>query len=170
MNRKILFILLVTFVALIGAHQSVANSFIHGKFTAQYDVSGPKLDSCKTCMASTSSPVSWNEYGTELRSDTDFSRDNPLQAMKNIESLDSDGDGFTNLEEIQSSTFPGDADDFPAPSPELISAPDETPTKTPTQTPVQEETEPVSTNTVTAFATLVMFVAVYFLAIRKKEE
>ena len=75
MNRKILFILLVTLTALIGAHQSVANTFIHGKFTARYDVSGTKLDSCKLCMASTSPPVSWNEYGTDLRSDTDFSRD-----------------------------------------------------------------------------------------------
>ena len=169
MNKKILFILLVTFVVLIGVHQSVANSSIHGKFTAEYGVSGTKLDSCKLCMASTSSPVSWNEYGTDLRSDTDFNRNNPEQAMKNIESMDSDGDGFTNINEIQSSTLPGDADDFPAPSPELISAPDETAPEL-TQTPVPEETEPVSTNTVTAFATLSMFAAVYFLAVRKKEE
>ena len=170
MNKKILFILLVTLVALIGAHQSVANSSIHGKFTVQYGVSDTKLDSCKLCMASISSPVSWNEYGTDLRSDTDFNRNNPEQAMKNIESLDSDGDGFTNIDEIQSSTLPGDANDFPAPSPELISAPHETPTKILTQTPVQEEAEPVSTNTVTAFVTLSMFLAVYFLTVRKKEE
>ena len=169
MNRKILFILLVTLVAIIGTYQSVANSSIHDKFTAQYGVSGTKLDSCKLCMASTSSPVSWNEYGTDLRSDSDFNRNNPLQAMKNIESLDSDGDGFTNIDEIQSSTFPGDTNDFPPPSPELISAPHEDPPEI-TQTPVQEETEPVSTNTVTAFATLSMFVVVYFLAVRKKGE
>lgn len=98
MNRKILFILLVTLIALIGAHQSVANSFIKEKFTTQYDASGTKLDSCKTCMSSTSSPVSWNEYGTDLRSNADFIRNNPGKAMENIESLDSDGDGFTNIE------------------------------------------------------------------------
>ena len=167
MNRKILFILLVTFVVLIGAHQSVANSSIYGKFTVQYEVSGTKLDSCKLCMASTSSPVSWNEYGTDLRSDDDFSRNNPGLAMKNIESLDSDGDGFTNIEEIQSATLPGDSGDFPAP-PETP-APHGTPPEL-IQTPVPEETEPESTNAVTAFATLVIFVAVYFLAIRKKEE
>ena len=175
MNRKILFILLVTLVVLIGIQQSVANGFIHGKFKEQYDVSGTKLDSCKLCMASTSPPVSRNEYGMDLRNDSDFNRNNPLQAMKNIESLDSDGDGFINIDEITSSTFPGNASDFPAgPSPELISAPHEeptkTPTKTPAQTPVQEDTEPKSTNAVTAFATLSMFVAVYFLIVRKKEE
>jgi Bacterial Ig-like domain len=31
-----------------------------------------------------------------------------------LEALDSDGDGFTNLEEITALTFPGDASDFPA--------------------------------------------------------
>lgn len=169
MNRKILFILLLTLVVLMGINQSVANSFIHGKFAAQYDSSGTKLDSCRLCMASTSSPVSWNEYGEDLRGDVDFSRDNPLHAMKNIESLDSDGDGFTNLDEIQSSTFPGDASDVPAPNPELISAPDEV-SPEPTQTPVQEKIEPESTNAVTAFASFAMFLVAYSLYIRKKEE
>lgn len=172
MNRKILIILVITIMAFAGVQQSLANIFIKGTFTELYDVSGTKLDSCQTCMASTTPPVSWNAYGTDLRSDIDFSRINPEQAMRNIELLDSDGDGFTNIEEIRNLTFPGDADDFPVSStplstPEATLTPEDTPTQQ--QTPVPEEIETVSTNAVTAFATLVMFAAVYFLAFRKKE-
>ncbi len=172
MKRKILVILVITAIALAFVQQSMANSVIHGKFTAQYDVSGTKLDSCQLCMASTTAPVSWNEYGMELKSNSDF-KDNLELAMKNIESMDSDGDGFTNIEEIQGATFPGDASDFPAMMPEETSTPEamSTPEVTATiqQTPVMEETEPVSTSGVNAFATLVMFAAVFFLT-RKKEE
>ncbi|MFU8766387.1 MAG: hypothetical protein ACNA7I_01750 [Candidatus Methanoperedens sp.] len=166
MNRKILVILVITIMAFAGVQHSLANIFIKGTFTELYDVSGTKLDSCQTCMASTTPPVSWNAYGTDLRSDIDFSRNNPEQAMRNIESLDSDGDGFTNIEEIRNLTFPGDPSDFPV-SETPLSTPEDTPARQ--QTPVPEETETVSTNSVTAFATLVMFAAVYFLAFRKKE-
>lgn len=166
MNRKILVILVITIMAFAGVQHSLANIFIKGTFTGLYDVSGTKLDSCQTCMASTTPPVSWNAYGTDLRSDIDFSRTNPEQAMRNIESLDSDGDGFTNIEEIRNLTFPGDPSDFPV-SETPLSTPEDTPARQ--QTPVPEETETVSTNAVTAFATLVMFAAVYFLAFRKKE-
>ena len=71
-----------------------------------------------------------------------------IQAMKNIELLDSDGDKFINIDEIHNSTLPGNESDFP-----MISI-----------TP-----EPKSAYTIMdGFVTIIMFAIVYFFAIRKK--
>jgi len=40
-------------------------------------------------------------------------------AVKTIESLDSDGDGYSNIDEIQADRYPGDAKDYPG----LVAAP-----------------------------------------------
>ena len=93
--------------------QVYANSSIKQMFTSQYDNQGSELDKCTTCMRSASSSVSWNQYGAALRNDPDFNRNNVAQALENIEEADSDGDGFSNIDEIRNSTFPGDSDDFP---------------------------------------------------------
>src|SRR3990172_1798427 len=45
-----------------------------------------------------------------------------LQALKLIENLDSDGDGFTNIAEINALTFPGNASSFPGPADTLAPA------------------------------------------------
>ncbi|KCZ72388.1 hypothetical protein ANME2D_00815 [Candidatus Methanoperedens nitroreducens] len=174
MNRKISVILLITIVSLIGVPQAQANKIILNDFTTLYNASDTKLNTCKTCMASTTPPVSWNKYGLDLRSNTAFNRSNSIQAMKNIEPLDSDGDKFINIDEIHNSTFPGDESDFPIIStssvtPSSTVTPIQTQIQTPTITPI--ETEPKSTNTImNGFFTLVMFAFVYFSAIRKRKE
>jgi len=113
MNTRILAILLITIVLLTAVPEALANRNIFNNFTAYYGVSGTKLNSCKTCMASTSPPASLNQFGTELRSNSAFNRNSPVQALKNIESMDSDKDTFINIDEIRNFTFPGDKNDFP---------------------------------------------------------
>jgi len=152
MNGKIMVILLMIIVFLMGVPQVEANRNIFNNFTKLYNVpnvSDAKLNTCRTCMASLPpSPVSWNKYGLDIRSNVAFDRNNSIQAMKNIELLDSDGDKFINIDEIHNSTLPGNESDFP-----MISI----------------TSEPKSTNTImNGFVTIIMFAIVYFFAIRKK--
>jgi len=70
-------------------------------FNDKYGTSGSKLDSCSTCHAS-SSPAkdNLNPYGTDFGgAGHDFGA---------IEGKDSDGDGVSNIDEINKRTFPGD--------------------------------------------------------------
>lgn len=174
MNRKVLVIslitIMITIISLIGIPQVQANKNIFNNFTKNYNVpnvSDAKLNTCKTCMATTS-PASWNKYGLDLRSDTAFDRNNPIQAMKNIELLDSDGDTFINIDEIHNSTLPGNESDFPMIS---ITPVQPSPTVTLTQMQTPTGTEPKSAYTImNGFATIIMFAIVYFLAVRKKRE
>jgi len=152
MNGKMMLILLMIIVFLIGVPQVEANRNIFNNFTKFYNVpnvSDAKLNTCRTCMASLPpSPVSWNKYGLDIRSNAAFDRNNSIQAMKNIELLDSDGDKFINIDEIHNSTLPGNESDFP-----MISI----------------TSEPKSTNTImNGFVTIIMFAIVYFFAIMKK--
>jgi preprotein translocase subunit YajC len=151
-NKKILVMLLITIVFLIGVPQAEANRNIKNNFTTLYNVPNTteaKLNTCKTCMAALPPlPVSWNRYGEDLKKNAAFDRNNSMQAMRNIELLDSDGDGFTNIDEIHNSTFPGDASDFPT-----ISG---------------SEPKPAYT-IMNGFVTIIMFAIVYFFAIRKRD-
>jgi hypothetical protein len=61
-----------------------------------------------------------NSYGQSF-SNVATHQNNPSSALANIESLDSDGDAWTNLKEIQKRTFPGNASSFPTPSISSIS-------------------------------------------------
>jgi hypothetical protein len=92
-------------------------------FEAAYpDATGSRIDACGLCH--TNVPKR-NAYGTA------YAGAGHLFAP--IESADSDGDGFTNLEEIVALTFPGDASDTPAvqPSPTPTATPPPTATATP---------------------------------------
>lgn len=155
MSNKLVIIILLTMVLVLTAVDVYANPSIKQAFTTQYDVEGTKLDTCTTCMSSTSTPVSWNPFGIALRNDPDFNRNNPAQALENIEQLDSDGDGFTNIDEIHNSTAPGDSDNSPA-----------TPsgTQTPMSTPAEENTLNTMFNVLATLAAVVMV----SIVVRKK--
>jgi hypothetical protein len=85
----------------------IANTTDLGRFTTKYtNAAGTKLDSCSTCHTS---PPSLNAYGMAYR---DNGRS--TAALTAIEPLDSDGDTWTNLQEIQALTYPGNAADHPA--------------------------------------------------------
>ena len=68
---------------------------------------GSRIDSCSLCH--TSAP-NLNPYGSAYKAKgRGFAA-----SLTGIESVDSDGDGFSNIVEISALTFPGDAADHPA--------------------------------------------------------
>ncbi|MFZ3169564.1 MAG: SdrD B-like domain-containing protein, partial [Candidatus Methanoperedens sp.] len=103
MKRKISFmLLLLVVVTLVSVPSSLANSDIKDDFNTIYGTTGSRLDTCSTCHTG---PPSFNAYGTDLSNNAiDFTV---------IESFDSDGDGFINIDEIHNLTFPGDSSDPP---------------------------------------------------------
>ena len=71
------------------------------------NISGTVLQNCTLCH--TSSIPNLNPYGAAYKANGRNSA-----AFGAIENLDSDGDGFTNIQEFNSLTFPGDPSSFPA--------------------------------------------------------
>jgi hypothetical protein len=76
------------------------------QFNAKYNTRGAKLDSCLTCHTNQSGgKENMNPYGADFgAANHDFGA---------IEGKDSDGDGFSNIDEIKADTFPGNKDDNP---------------------------------------------------------
>ena len=82
-----------------------------------------RVNSCTTCH--TISKWQRNPFGLDLqhylRSNLGYDADTSVQYSKEfimegisaIKDIDSDGDGFTNSEEINAETLPGDKNDFP---------------------------------------------------------
>ncbi len=79
-----------------------------------------KLNDCLVCHAQGVGGGSTNDFAHDYF-------DNSFSYTK-IEDFDSDGDGFTNLEEIMAGTFPGNPNSVPRSAPEPVPA--ETPTPT----------------------------------------
>jgi len=92
-------------------------------FNSRYKTSGSHLDTCSTCHASSSpSADNLNPYGKDLgAANHDFGA---------IEPKDSDGDGFSNIDEIKAGTFPGDPNENPNKKPEAPPKPAPTTTTT----------------------------------------
>lgn len=99
-------------------------------------IPGSRIDNCSLCHTSV---PSLNPYGAA------YSNGGRGQAssLTNINNVDSDGDGFSNLQEITAHTYPGDALDFPM-------TPSATPTTVPTATAT---TAPSATATATTVPT-----------------
>lgn len=93
------------------------------EFNAKYKTTGSRLDNCTTCHASSSpSRENLNPYGTDFgAANHDFGT---------IEGKDSDGDGFSNVDEINAGTFPGDPNENPNKKPEPPKKPAPTTTTT----------------------------------------
>ena len=95
----------VIFVAsMVGAFTSYTNSF-----NAEYGTAGTNggttMGSCITCHRGADGSGGLNPYGRDFNG-----------SYTAIENIDSDGDGFTNIEEILVDAFPGDASSTPAPA------------------------------------------------------
>ena len=90
-------------------------------FNAVYATRGTKLDTCAVCHTSGRLLNSYGEDGraqfsTMMAAGSATQQeqiDAFIETLKAIERSDSDGDGFSNLEEIRARTFPGDAEDIP---------------------------------------------------------
>jgi hypothetical protein len=136
-------VLLATLVWL--SHPAIvsANSNDLASVEAKYpNIVGTRLDTCSLCHTA---PPTLNAYGAAYLA----AGRNPA-AFGAIENLDSDGDGWTNIQEIMALTFPGDPNDHPAAN---TATPTSTATPAPSQTPVATQT---STSVATATSTSVV--------------
>jgi hypothetical protein len=116
-------------LALSGGQAHAKSSFLTS-FNSQYGTSGTALNTCNVCHGSGGTST-WNSYGQAIRSLG--SSVTITTRMTNVESLDSDGDGFTNIVEITARTFPGDPGSTPAPT-------DTTPPKVNSTNPADRQT------------------------------
>ncbi|WP_321417547.1 hypothetical protein [uncultured Methanomethylovorans sp.] len=103
-NYKVTMVLFLALVVLIGAPMVSAKSSYLSSFDQHYNTSGTRLDTCNTCHTS-SGGGSLNPYGSAFSGSG--------HNFASIEVLDSDNDGFTNVEEINARTFPGNPSDHP---------------------------------------------------------
>ena len=86
-----------------------ASSSVQKSFATKYGLKGTALDACKTCHTSGSK---FNKYGTALS--RKMATLTAAKALTKVQRLDSDKDGFTNIQEIKARTFPGLATSKPA--------------------------------------------------------
>lgn len=110
--RTVALLLVITMAC---ASVTSAQSSFLSSFNQHYDTYDTKLDSCDVCHSGPNGGGSLDPYG---RAYSGSGRN-----FASIEDLDSDGDGFTNLEEIDALTFPGDSSDFPEITAEPVSEP-----------------------------------------------
>jgi len=75
---------------------------------------GTRLDSCTLCHTEVGSFL-FNPYGQAFNDQLGTAAED----FKAIENFDSDGDGYTNIQEIRSGTNPGDPKDHPVGAPSL---------------------------------------------------
>jgi hypothetical protein len=107
MSYKLTVVLFLVLVVLIGAPMAAARPNYFASFNQKYDTTDTKLNSCNACHTSGGGSPR-NLYGIAYSTNgKDFA---------SIETLDSDNDGFTNIEEINALTFPGDPNDYPQPT------------------------------------------------------
>ncbi|MBI5103245.1 MAG: hypothetical protein HZB33_15630, partial [Nitrospirae bacterium] len=107
MSRRF-FITLLTLAVLLGSIGSAfAVSSYGNSFSSTYPSSGSSSFGCSLCHVA-SGPPSRNPYGSAYA--------NAGHNFRNIESADSDGDGSTNITEINAGTNPGDPGSRPAPA------------------------------------------------------
>ena len=134
-------ILIITVVAL-------AKGSYLDDFNEVYGTQNTRLDSCDHCHPG-GRTSRLDPYGDDMvvKHKQGLSWKESIVA---IESLDSDGDGWTNLEEIEALTFPGIADDHPNGTPTPTPTPTTPPTPTPT-VPPPTPTDPPPTPKVQTF-------------------
>ncbi|WP_292467450.1 PGF-CTERM sorting domain-containing protein [Methanolobus sp.] len=101
MKYKLILVLFLAAIMLTVAPMASAKSSFMSSFNNYYDTGDTRLDSCAICHSGPNGG-SLNSYGRAYGGN-----------YASIEDRDSDGDGFSNLDEINALTFPGNANDFP---------------------------------------------------------
>ena len=109
MRRQIFSFLSVVALILVMSGSAYPITSYLTTFNSTYGTSATVLNTCGICHINPAGGGSRNSYGTAYA--------NNGHNFKTIESLDSDGDTFTNLAEINARTFPGDAASHPAVTP-----------------------------------------------------
>jgi hypothetical protein len=104
MKRNILAVWVVGLTLVLGfAVIASADNGALADFNAQYP-SNSFGGSCTICH---STVPNTNSYGTALADNGGTANNIPAATFVAVEGLDSDGDGFTNIKEINTGTFPG---------------------------------------------------------------
>jgi hypothetical protein len=101
--NRIFSLMLFSIVALAGVTMVSATSNFLVSFNEHYNTTDTRLGSCVVCHGSNAGYL--NPYGAAYRNSNDD--------LASIETQDSDGDGFSNVEEINNLTFPGNPEDYP---------------------------------------------------------
>jgi hypothetical protein len=107
MKSKIAMIIVIMGLALGGVGSAFGSSNFPGLFNSANGTSY----GCNLCHTSTSSPYPRNQFGTDWANASIGNHSYTITSA--LANLDSDGDGYTNIVEIQAKTNPGDATSFP---------------------------------------------------------
>lgn len=115
MKRKMTFLLLILIAAaLIGFQEASAFPIFLDTVHIKYpDIAGKRIDNCNLCHVGPDPAVNQadrprNPYGLAFQNNGEN-----VSALTAIEPSDPDNDGFTNIAEINTRTFPGNSNDFP---------------------------------------------------------
>jgi len=123
MNRKYVTLGLLLVLA-IALPEALARSGYLDAFNTKYGTANTKLDTCDTCHVYGGNAR--NLYGQDVEVQLRGGATTSLltagatstltidQALTNIEPKDSDGDTYSNIDEIKALTFPGNTSDYPA--------------------------------------------------------
>jgi hypothetical protein len=123
-----------------------------GEARAHYPgITGSRIDNCRLCHLSLAGGGQINDFGWDW-----WNAGGDAAAFNLVEGLDSDADGYTNVEELIALTYPGDASDSPIYTPTSTATITPTPTSTPTTsaTPTITQT-PMASPTPTRTATVI---------------
>ena len=119
--RGVLFVVFFMMVSRVG--YSMPNENVFNALIESYpNITDTKLFNCTTCH--TRNKWLRNAYGQDLQdylrslySDEinaeEYTQAMIVMAMGEINEIDSDGDGYTNIEEFNFGTYPGNKDDYP---------------------------------------------------------
>lgn len=111
MKHRNLILGVVLIAVLIVGGMAFARSGYLSTFNSMYGTANTALDMCETCHGSSKSIR--NAYGLDMEDQLNAGKTDD-QALAAIENLDSDGDGYSNIDEITALTLPGDASSYPS--------------------------------------------------------
>jgi hypothetical protein len=110
-RNKVKILIISTIVIAITMTTAVALPEVLNNFNVHYNTIGTRLDTCDTChYPGSQNATNLNPYGIDVKNNLNMPMD---KAFASIEHLDSDMDGFSNIDEIHNLTFPGNKSDFP---------------------------------------------------------
>jgi hypothetical protein len=109
MKYGILGVLFATMVLAFSGLADARSGYL-STFNGQYGTAGTRLDTCDTCHVS--GGKTRNPFGLDVEAKL-LAGNTTSQALTAIEPLDSDGDSYNNITEINGLYFPGDPTDHP---------------------------------------------------------
>jgi hypothetical protein len=107
--QRIIKLMVVLASLVIGATSAYAQPSYLSSFQSTYPTAAATLGQCVLCHIDPAGGGPTNPFGTDYG--------NNGHSFPAIEQLDSDGDGFTNIVEIQALTWPGDPTSHPTTPP-----------------------------------------------------